>query len=69
MAVIHDIFYNNKLFVLLIKRYTENVFVIGFITCENFLVHPGYPSGGIEQSFAIDVFTDQTQYFTDVTFY
>ncbi|MNV54762.1 hypothetical protein D3C71_1469710 [compost metagenome] len=66
LAVIDNIFDDDKLLMRFVKGYAERISGIDGVAAKYLLIHPCYPCGGFEQSFPFRVFPDQLQYLLDM---
>ncbi|MOA18045.1 hypothetical protein D3C78_1383300 [compost metagenome] len=59
LAVIDNILYDNKLFMLLVKCYAEHLARVYLVAGINLLIHPGYTGWCFKQSLTLWILTDQ----------
>ncbi|MNW65080.1 hypothetical protein D3C74_434250 [compost metagenome] len=66
LAVVHDIFHDDQLFMILVKGDTQHVTWIHFISTKNLFVHPGYTRRRFQKPFTCAIFSDQFENLFDM---
>ncbi|MNC39110.1 hypothetical protein D3C75_877500 [compost metagenome] len=66
LAVEYNVFYNNQLFVMLVKGYAQYLRRICGIAGEDFLIHPHHPGRGFLKAFPVYILPDEAQDFPDM---
>ncbi|MNW62873.1 hypothetical protein D3C74_410300 [compost metagenome] len=61
LAVVDDILDDNQFFMILVKRDTEHIARIYFISTKNFFIHSGHTCRRFKQPFTCTIFSDQFQ--------